>query len=98
MDGMVEVLGERIVDDADEGFELVGEGERDGDVGMCVHEVCGTVYRVDYEGWGRGEAAGRRGLFAQESVGRGVGIVMGFSRQQWRDRCVWSGRARITYE
>ena len=72
VDGMVEVLGERIVDDADEGFELVGEGERDGDVGMCVHEVGGSVYRVDYEGWGGGEAAGRRGFFAQESVGRGV--------------------------
>lgn len=26
MDGMVEVLGEGIIDDADEGLELVGEG------------------------------------------------------------------------
>ena len=26
MDGMVEMLDEGIVDDADEGFELVGEG------------------------------------------------------------------------
>ena len=31
---------------------------------MGVHEVGGSVYRVDYEGWGRGEAAGRGGFFA----------------------------------
>ena len=64
MDGMIEVLGERIVDDANEGFELVGEGEGDGDVGMSMHEVGGSVYWVDYEGWGWGEAAGRRSFFA----------------------------------
>lgn len=69
-DGMVEVLCEGIIDDADEGFELVGEGERDGDVGMSVDEVCGAVDRVDYEGWGWGEAAGSRGFFAEEAVRR----------------------------
>ena len=64
MDGMVEMLGEGIVDDADEGFELVGEGEGDGDVRMSVHEVGSSVYWVDYEGWGWGEAAGCGGFFA----------------------------------
>ena len=54
---MVEVLGEGVVDYADEGGEFVGEGEGDGYVGVGVHEVCGSVYRVDDECWGRGEAA-----------------------------------------
>ena len=64
MDGMVEMLNEGIVDDSDEGFEFVGEGEGDGDVGMSVDEVGRSVYRVDYEGWGGGEAAGCGGFFA----------------------------------
>lgn len=64
MDGVVEMLGERVVDDTNEGFKVVGEGEGDGDVGMSVHEVGGPVYRIDYEGWGRGEAARCRGFFA----------------------------------
>lgn len=64
MNSMVEMLGEGIVDDADEGFELVGEGEGDGDVGMSVHEVGGSVYRVDNECWGWSESAGRGGFFA----------------------------------
>lgn len=64
MDGVVEILSEGIVDDADERFELVGEGEGDGDVGMSVHEIGGSVYWVDYEGWGGGEAARRGGFFA----------------------------------
>ena len=64
MDGMVEMLDEGIVDDTDEGFELVGKGEGDGDVGMAVDEVGGSVYGVDYEGWGVGEAAGCGGFFA----------------------------------
>lgn len=64
MNGMVEMLGEGVVDDADEGFELVGESEGDGDVGMSVYEVGGSVYWVDYESWGWGEAAGRGGFLA----------------------------------
>ena len=64
MDGVVEMLDEGIVDDADEGFELVGERKGDGDVGMTVHEVGGSVYGVDYECWGGGEAAGCGGFFA----------------------------------
>ena len=64
VNGMVEVLGEGVIDDADEGFELVGEGEGDGDVGMSVYEIGGSVYWVDYEGWSWGEAAGGRGFFA----------------------------------
>lgn len=64
VDGVVEVLGEGIVDDADEGTELVGEGKGDGDVGMGVHKVHGAVYGVDDEGWGGGEAAGCRCFFA----------------------------------
>ena len=63
-DGVVEVLGEGVVDDADEGFEVVGEGEGDGDVGVGVHEVCGAVDRVHDEGWGGGQAAGCGGFFA----------------------------------
>ena len=52
VDGVVELLCERIVDDADERFELVGEGEGDGDVGMSVDEVGGSVYGVDDKRWG----------------------------------------------
>ena len=64
MDGVVEMLDERIVDDADEGFELVGEGEGDGDVRVTVDEVGCSVYGIDYEGWGGGEEAGCGGFFA----------------------------------
>ena len=64
MDGMVEMLGEGIVDDADEGFEFVGEGEGDGNVGVTVHEVGGSIYGVDYEGWSGREAARGGGFFA----------------------------------
>lgn len=64
LDGVVEVLGEGIVDDTDEGFEFVGEGEGDGDIRVGVYEVGGSVYGVDDEGWGRGEAAGCGGFFA----------------------------------
>ena len=62
MNSVVEMLGERVVDDTDEGFKLVGEGEGDGDVWMSVHEVGGSVYGVDYERWGGSEAA-RCGCF-----------------------------------
>ena len=31
---------------------------------MTVDEVGGSVYGVDYESWGGGEAAGRGGFFA----------------------------------
>ena len=50
MDGVVEVLGEGVVDYADEGLEVFGEGEGDGDVGVAVYEVGGAVYGVDDEG------------------------------------------------
>ena len=63
MDGVVDMLGEGVVDDADEGFEFVGEGKGDGDIWMSVHEVGGSVYRVHYEGWGWGETAGCGGFF-----------------------------------
>ena len=56
--GMVEMLGEGIVDDTDERFKFVGECKGDGDVRMCVDEVGRSVYWVDYEGRGGGEAAG----------------------------------------
>lgn len=66
---------------------------------MGVHEVGGSVYRVDYEGWGWGEAAGRGGFFAQEAVERGISLPIGCSMiQQWQDRCVWRGWTGITYE
>ena len=64
VDGVVEVLGEGVVDDADEGFEVVGEGEGDGDVWVGVDEICGSIYGVDDEGWGGCEAAGCRGFLA----------------------------------
>ena len=64
VDGMIEVLGEWIVDDADKRLQLVGEGQGDGDIGMSVHKVGGSVDGVDYEGWGRGEAAGCGCFFA----------------------------------
>ena len=31
---------------------------------MSVHEIGGSVYWIDDEGWGWCEAAGRRGFFA----------------------------------
>ena len=48
---MIEVPGEGVVDDADEGDEVVGEGEGDGDVGVRVHEVGCAVDGVADEGW-----------------------------------------------
>lgn len=68
MNGGVELLCKGIVDDADERFELVGKGERDGYVGEGVDEVCGTVDGIDYEGWtGRETGRGCGRLFAQEA-------------------------------
>lgn len=64
VNSVIEMLGERVIDDTDEGFEVVGEGEGDRDVWMSVHEVGGSIYRVDYEGWGRREAARCGGFFA----------------------------------
>lgn len=78
-DGAVEVLGERVVDDADKGFSVVGEGEGDGDVRVGVHEVGGAVYGIDYERGGGREAGGGGGggrFFAEEGVG-GVGVFEG---------------------
>ncbi len=69
-DGVVEVLGEGVVDDADEGAAVVGEGEGDGDVRVGVDEVGGAVDGVDDEGWGGGEVAGCGGFFAEEAGGR----------------------------
>ena len=48
--GVVQKLGERIVDDADEGHEFVGEGEGDGYVREGVDEVGGPVDGVADEG------------------------------------------------
>lgn len=53
-DGGVEVLGERVVDDADDGFVGDDEGHGDGDVGVGVDEVGGAVDGVDDEGGGGG--------------------------------------------
>ncbi len=78
-DGAVKVLGEGVVDDADEGFSVVGEGEGDGDVRVGVHEVGGAVYGIDYERGGGREAGGGGGggrFFAEEGVG-GVGVFEG---------------------
>lgn len=71
VNGGVEVVGEGVVDDADEGDEVVDEGEGDADVGVGVDEVCGAVDGVDDEGGGGGELgfAGDVGFFAEESVG-----------------------------
>ena len=70
MNGVVKLLSERIVDDANERFELVSEGEGDGDVGMSVDEIGGSVYRVDDKGWGGSKAARFGSFFAKEAVGR----------------------------
>ena len=51
---MVEVLGVGVVDYTDEGFQVVREGEGDGDVGEAVDEVCGAVDGVADEGGGFG--------------------------------------------
>lgn len=78
-DGAVELAGEGVVDDADEGQAFGDEGERDGGVGVAVHEVQGAVDRVDDEGRVEGEAGGRAGdvgFFAEEFVVR-VGFVQG---------------------
>ena len=56
-DRVVEVLGEGVVDDADEWGAVVGEGERDGHVGVAVDEVGCAVDGVDDEGGGGGEVA-----------------------------------------
>jgi len=48
---VVELLGERVIDDSYERHHLVREGERDGDVGEGVDKVRGAVDRVDNECW-----------------------------------------------
>lgn len=77
VDGVVEVAEEGVVDDADAGEAVVGEGEGDADVGVAVDEVRGAVDGVADEGGGRGEGrAGGVGFFAEESGG--VGGVSGW--------------------
>lgn len=83
VDGGVEMVGEGVVDDADEGDEVVDEGEGDADVGVGVDEVCGAVDRVDHEGGGGGELgfAGDVAFFAEESVAmssRDRAVVLGW--------------------
>ena len=80
VDGVVDVLGEGIVNDTDEGFELVGKGEGDGDVGMGVDEVCGSVYWVNDERWGGGEATRGGGFLAEEPGEKDVRVVEGCVR------------------
>jgi len=68
VDAVVELPQERVVDDADEGDEVVGEAEGDADVWVAVDEVCGAVDGVADEGWGGGEVcAGGVGFFAEKS-------------------------------
>lgn len=80
MNGGVELLRKGIVDDADERFELVGKGERDGHVGEGVNEVGGAVDGIDYESWrGRQTRRGCGRLFAQETNMHGSVIsIQGF--------------------
>lgn len=80
MNGGVELLRKGIVDDADERFELVGKGERDGHVGEGVNEVGGAVDGIDYESWrGRQTRRGCGRLFAQEANRHGSVIsIQGF--------------------
>lgn len=63
MNGSVELLRKRVVDDADEGFELVGKSERNGHVGEIVDEVGSAIDGIDYEGRGRRKTGGGRGRF-----------------------------------
>lgn len=64
MNGGVELLRKRIVDDTDEGFELLGKSERDGDVGEGVDEVRGAVDGInDKRRSGRETGFGRGRLF-----------------------------------
>ena len=70
-DGVVDVLCEGVVDDADQGDEVVREGEGDTDVGVSVNEVCCAVDGVDNEGWGGGKRAAYGGFFAEEAMWRG---------------------------
>lgn len=70
-DGAVQVPREGVVDDADQGPVFGDEGERDGGVGVAVHEVEGAVDGVDDEGGVRGQpgaVAGDVAFFAQELV------------------------------
>ena len=52
-DPRVEGFGEGVVDDAEDGFLVDGEAERDAEVGVAVEEVGGAVYGVDdaVSGW-----------------------------------------------
>ena len=59
-DGVVEMLCKRVVDDADEGDEVVGEGEGDGYVREGVDEVGGAVDGVADECRSRGQEGGGR--------------------------------------
>ena len=66
---MVEMVGERVVDDPDQGAEFVGECEGDADVGVGVDEVGGSVDGVDYECGSEGECAAGCCFFAEEARG-----------------------------
>ena len=56
------MLGERIVDNTDEGHEIMCEGEGDGDIREGVDEIGGTVDGVTDECRRRGkEGRSRRG-------------------------------------
>ena len=73
---MVELRRKRIVDDADQRNEIIDKSKRNTDVGVCVHEIGGSVYGVYDEGWGGGEVeTWVVGFFAEES-----GMVTGGMR------------------
>ena len=52
----VQVLREGVVDNANKGFLVEGEGQGDRNVGVGVNEVCGAINGIDDEGWSGGEA------------------------------------------
>lgn len=65
---------------------------------MGVDEVCGSVDRVDYEGWGGGEAAGCGGFFAQEAGGRRLSRGGGCVMRQFERQLYLEGEYEDTYE
>lgn len=69
LNGGVELGRNRVVHDADPGYEFVDEGKGDADVGVSVDKVCGAVDGVDDEG-GVGSEVGPSwhvGFFTEES-------------------------------
>lgn len=67
-DSGVKMLGKWVVDNANQWFLLVREGQRDGDVGMSVDKIGSTVNRIHDKGRSVCQTAGLSSFLTKEAV------------------------------